>query len=801
MVKSLIINPMNPSLKKVLRDLLNNKSRSLIVLLAIVLGAFGVSMLSVAYNMLGKNLSSNYLKTNPASFTIVADSISGEVLQKLRLLPGIENVETRNKITARLKTGMNEYVPIWLFVVDDFRNIKINTFRLIRGSIPQSGSEILIERTGNRVIDISVNKMYSITVPSFGSTDLRISGITHDPGMAPSWMEGVLYGYIRTDVVKKMNITGIHPEIKFTIRNNKYSMPAIESQLTKTLVFLKKNGIKVNRTEILKPGQHVHQSQMDSLMFLLQMFGVLALVLSCFLIINMIMAIMAKETRQIGVMKALGAGTGKITAIYLAIVLVFGIAATLIALPAGYFTGKAYANFVAAMLNFELFDLSIPHGAWFFMAAIGTLLPVIVAFYPVYRAGRISVREALNDYGVKDNVSLSSAHSNRLTEMLRLSNSTLFAIRNTFRRKGRLVLTLITLVMGGAVFISAFNIRTSLTNTVNSKYTNQHYDIQSIFAKGVNEDSFRAAIDSLPFVSAYETWGAGQATQLITGKPESELMNVRLAPLQTRLFVPEMMTGRWLSGSAGEVVVNHMFLSKYPMVKVGDSIRLKMNGRIKTFKLVGSIRELFAPVTVYLSKSLLTQVPGMAGKTNSALIAFDLKNYPDMIKNTSMLEQWFHSKKYPVSLVFRKDLYKERVVDHLVIITTMLIMVTILLIIVGGLGLVTTMGINIVERLRELAILRAIGVTDSKLYSLTITEGFIIGLMSWVLAVIVSLPLSWYLGNKFFMIFFETTLNFNISHTGIILWLAIIAVFSAVAVMVPARNASKQSVAEGLSYE
>jgi len=172
-----------------------------------------------------------------------------------------------------------------------------------------------------------------------------------------------------------------------------------------------------------------------------------------------------------------------------------------------------------------------------------------------------------------------------------------------------------------------------------------------------------------------------------------------------------------------------------------------------------------------------------------------------MASNSYQLEQWFQSKNYPVSLVLRKDQYKDRVVDHLVVITTMLIMVTLLLIVVGGLGLITSMGINIVERSREMAIIRAIGITNRKLYVLTMTEGFITGLLSWMMALILSVPVSYYLGNKFFNIFFETTLNFSVSYKGIVLWLGIIVVFSAVAVLIPLRNAGKQSVAEGLSYE
>jgi putative ABC transport system permease protein len=780
--------------------MLSNRSRSLIVLLAIILGAFGVSMMSTAYNLLGKNLNQNYLKTNPASFTIVVDSVSEEVLQQVRQLPNIEDIETRNKIIGRVEIAKDEFVPIWLYPVDDFEKVKINTFRVIEGEKPVSVNEILIERTGKRLVDFLLNQEFSVTIPGLGTSNLTVSGIAYDPGQAPSWMEGLIYGYVSRDFVKSRNITGLQPEMKFTIRNNKYDLPTIEKQLKETVSLFEKNQIKVKRTEILTPGKHIHQSQMDSLMFLLQMFGVLALLLSCFLIINMIMAIMAKETRQIGVMKAIGAGTGKITSIYLTIVLLFGFVATLIALPIGILAGKGYATFVASMLNFELFDQKISHPVLLYQIAIGTLLPALVSFFPVYRTSKISVREALNDYGVQDNVSLSSDHSSRFINYLKLSNSTLFAIRNIFRRKGRLILTLITLVLGGAVFISAFNIRTSLKETVKSRFTNQRYDIQAIFAKGVRESDFKASIDSLPFVSSFESWGFVKATRIVAGHSESEQIDFKLAPLETKLFVPEIMKGQWLTSNADEVVINHTFLSKFPDVKIGSEIVLKANGKTKSFKVVGCVRELFSPPTVYVSRSILKEWPEMLGKMNSILIAFN-PHFADTDINSKKLEQWFKSKNYPVSLVFRKDHYMDRVIDHLVVITTMLIMVTFLLIIVGGLGLITTMGINIVERLRELSILRAIGVTTRKLYRITVTEGFVIGLMSWVLSVVLSVPVSYYLGNKFFNIFFETTLNFNMSANGIVLWLAIILGFSTVAVLVPARNAAKQSVAEGLSYE
>ena len=130
-------------------------------------------------------------------------------------------------------------------------------------------------------------------------------------------------------------------------------------------------------------------------------------------------------------------------------------------------------------------------------------------------------------------------------------------------------------------------------------------------------------------------------------------------------------------------------------------------------------------------------------------------------------------------------------VDHLVVITSMLIMMTLLIILVGGLGIVTTMGINIIERKREIGILRATGTTNPLLYRILMYEGLVTGIISWVCSVILALPLSYYLGNFFFAVFFETTINFSVSPVGIVAWFFINLVFTSAAVLIPARNAAR----------
>ena len=54
-----------------------------------------------------------------------------------------------------------------------------------------------------------------------------------------------------------------------------------------------------------------------------------------------------------------------------------------------------------------------------------------------------------------------------------------------------------------------------------------------------------------------------------------------------------------------------------------------------------------------------------------------------------------------------------------------------MILIVGGLGIISTMNMNIIERKREIGILRAIGVTSKSLFKSLTYEGFVIGVISW----------------------------------------------------------------------
>jgi putative ABC transport system permease protein len=115
--------------------------------------------------------------------------------------------------------------------------------------------------------------------------------------------------------------------------------------------------------------------------------------------------------------------------------------------------------------------------------------------------------------------------------------------------------------------------------------------------------------------------------------------------------------------------------------------------------------------------------------------------------------------------------------------------------------LATTININVLERTREIGIMRAVGASTYSLTSIIVIEGMIIGVLSWLISMILAWPLSKFVCYYFGMIFFKSPLEFAVSTFGFVLWLVIVLIFAALASLYPSSKASKMSVIDALSYE
>ena len=624
-------------------------------------------------------------------------------------------------------------------------------------------------------------------------------------------MDGVGYGYINAATLPALGLDTSLNEIKLVVAEQTSDAAHIEMIAQATAVWLAAQGHPVTQIEIPPPEQHPHQAQMTALLVLLGVFSLLALVLSAILVASIISALLAQQVRQIGVMKAVGAQTQQVLGMYLSIVFLLSVIALLIGTIGGIFAGRVGAVVAADMLNFTITSFRLP--AWVFLVQIGVglLVPLLVAALPIGRSSRVTVRQAMSDYGVGERAAGISTIPTLFQRFRGINRPLRLSLRNTFRRRGRLALTLATLAVGGGVFMAALNVAASWNTTLDAAFARQRYDIDVRLDQSQPIDQLTALARTIPQVAAVEFWGYAPTSRAHPG--EIDVVHaypggihggfVMLAPpTTTQLIDLPLVAGRWLeAGDANGIVINQALTQNERDLVVGSTVALTLNGRETTWRVVGIVQELGAPPTAYANDTAFATATNQAGRAQVVRVVTNDRTPSGQRQVAQALERAFASAAMPIAATQQIADLRTSFDKHIIILVSALLTMAAVVALVGGLGLLSTMSITVLERTREFGVMRAIGATRRAILSIVVTEGCIIGLLSWLLAIIVSLPLSSAIGIIAGQIGLRAALAFAIAPWGIGLWLGISVLVAALASAIPAWSAARLTVRQVLVYE
>jgi putative ABC transport system permease protein len=120
---------------------------------------------------------------------------------------------------------------------------------------------------------------------------------------------------------------------------------------------------------------------------------------------------------------------------------------------------------------------------------------------------------------------------------------------------------------------------------------------------------------------------------------------------------------------------------------------------------------------------------------------------------------------------------------------------------IGALSLVGAMSLNVLERTKEIGVLRAIGSSHKHVASIVVIEGTCIGLLSWVPATLLALPLSKILSDVLGWSIVSWPLVYIFPLFAPLLWIGIVVLLSASASYLPARHAARINVRNALEHE
>jgi putative ABC transport system permease protein len=781
---------------KAVRDFWHERARTVLVVLAIALGISAFAAVLSSYAILTRELDQGYLATNPASAVLRVDSVDDDLVRAILQNPEVSDAEPRRTIAGQIKAGPVQWRNLVLFVVHDYGHIRVSKLVPEEGAWPPADGEILIERDAFQVAKANIGDAVTVKTANGVEQPLVISGSVHDVGQAQARMENIVYGYINLATLVQLGEEPRLDQLNILVARNQLDEDHIRRVVADVESVIKGRGHQVRRVDIPQPGKHPHSDLTGILLLAMSSFGLFVLVLSGILVINLLTAMMASQVRQIGVMKAIGGTRAQIASIYFTQALFLGIAAVIVSVPLGILGSRALCRYMAMFLNFDINSFAVALWVYLLVAVIGVAAPLIAAAYPVWRGTATPVRLALSDFGLSKTNFGANAFDRALARLGGTFRLIAFAIRNSFRRRARLVLTLLTLAAGGLFFLSALNIRASMVNTLDHMFAARKFDLSVGFANPYESEKIQKAVSNTPGVVHAEGWFQNEATL-----PSGGRFTVMALPADTQLMDFEIIEGRKLTPQdTNAIVINNALAGKEPTLHVGETFVLRIGPAETEWRVVGVAREAFSPGAVgYVPLSVMQQrQPGMVNNLRLALEKTDADSISALKSELDRnLEQQGVRARASVTKAESRFAFDE----HMLMIYVFLLVMSGIVGGVGGLGLMTTMSLNVLERRREMAVMRALGATPRTVWLMIVAEGVVIGLLGWVIAAVLAWPISKAVGNSFVRVLFRSGLDFTFEPMGLLIWMVVSIGLSAAASFLPAWRASRITVRESLAYE
>jgi putative ABC transport system permease protein len=786
------------------------RSRTILIILSSAIGIFAFGLIIGAAITLHIQLHDRYQEVNPASATLHVNGFDLPTVEAVRRMPEVAVAEGRTSVVVQYRNPNDgQWHDLQLFALEDYTDNHVNMVHPWQGAWPPPDRQTLLERNSLALTGAQVGGSLLVKNSAGDQRILPIAGLIHDMNQAPAQITGIPDAYVTRDTLEWLGLSRNFNQLQILVADGRYDKAHIEQVAQAAADKLKRDGLSVAWTEVPEPGKHFVEDFLPTILLILTTLGVLALILSGFLVINVITALLTQQTRQIGVMKAIGARPIQIAELYLFMVVCFGLGALLLAIPMGALGSRTFSGFVASQLNFDLSGTAIQPLAITLQMAVGILTPLAAAFFPVVATVQRTVREALADAGTESPAPPAETPLSQkllaLQQHLPLSRPARLALRNTFRRRGRLIRTLIPLTLGGALFMSVLSVRASLFRTLEQTLIERGFDVQIQFNQPYSLHRIQSIVDQVEGVAVQEGWTVRQGAPVRGDDSQGDQLFVYGLPAKTAVFQPNIIAGRWLTpADTNAIVVPRALLQWEPELALGKPITIRIGSEEYSFEIVGVIQVFqppIAPAILYANQPYLWRKVGSTNRADMVRILTHL--HDDATQRAVAQTATDRLQAAGLQIKSIRNASEDRVIfaERFNIVTVVLMVMAFLLATVGSLGLMGTMSINVLERRREIGVLRAIGASDGAVIRLFVLEGVVISVMAWAGSIVLSQPMSRIMSYVVGMNFAKLPLTYVFDLRALPLWLLIAIIVSALSSLIPARAAARLSVRETLAYE
>ncbi|MBN1812469.1 MAG: ABC transporter permease [Anaerolineae bacterium] len=779
--------------RKIWRDLMCSKARTTLVVLSIAVGVFVLGVLLGAYGMMVDGLEREWQASIPVHVTLWGQF--GEEAEHAVLRDGAV-VDVERLVDTTLLWRL-EFEADWhetrVTARQDYAAQRMGLISLADGRWPE-GRTLVVESTTAQDYGVAPG---SVVIVQSGRHERRLEvvGVVHDPdaGLPPSfggrpdfyatpetitWLTGVDYNRLDVRIASPDVAQASEVADRLRGRLDDLGMPA--------------SGAWVRNTD-----EHWSKDPLNTLLLILVSSGALSLALSVFLIVNTMNAIVAQQVWQIGVMKVVGATDARAARVYLAAGLIYGELALMLSVPLGAVGAYRLAAWALGILSITIGPFHVVPQVILLQIGVGLAVPLLAALVPVVNGAQVTVHKAISTYGLGGGFGRGPL-DHLLGSIRRLPRPVAISLRNTFRHKARVTLTLAALALGGALFMAIVSVQASCSNTIEVIADDSGADATVHFARAYRVERLVAVTEQTPGVTEVEVWKRWSVRLKLADGGERSILIVGLPP-DSEILRPRVIDGRRLRpGDGNAILLNSKVAFEYG-IAVGDEVRFDLDDRETVWTVIGLV--LNAEERSFVPFEALSRETGSRNIGWEVTVVAQAHDPDAQRRLVDDLRSVYAMHRFEVDDFTSAFDNREKVQSRFGLILWVLLTIALLAAGVGGIGLMGTMSINVVERRREIGVMRATGATSAAVAAIFVAEGVVVGVLSWVLAVPLSYPGARLFSDTVGQALLRSPFEFVYSVEGMGLWLAVVIVISVLASLVPALRATRVSVREALAYE
>lgn len=754
--------------RKVLRDVWSRKVRTLLVSTSIFIGVLGVVTLFSTGELLVNQLEKDIQQERLAMVRITvalgkdAEADNEAALTTVRDLEGVTAVE-----------GRAIYPLFWRLPGDDaledativshteaLGESFLEPPRLVEGNWPEAATtanppfyEIGVERRMADKHDLQVGDMLEVRM-------LSAAGDNGEFVTAPAKIVGIIFqpyqynGLVSSDALvfaaysDAQQIAAFKGFNTIFVRFETYKQ-AQEQRVALQQAISQNTPYRVINTFDEDPAENSQIESTRSTNRILAILAVIALIVSGFLVFNVVGAIVGEQRRQIGTMKSLGATRADNFFIYSGMALLYGIIGVipgvLLGIPAGYFAAQGLA--VTSNTVLEEFGVSI--SAIVIGVVMGLGIPLLSSFIPVFNGTRVTILEAMTDFGI--DAKYGRSRLDRLVGQLPIPLGLRAGINDAFQKKWRLAMTGMVLLIANASFMGIFGVFSGLNALVDKNF--ETFGSQIVIQPNEGQDAAQVVdllqnnIEGLKTIEPSVTLAIdieGYTPPTVTAGPPG-ITGTGFNTANPDLFKFDYAEGNgWNDDPNREGVVITTNLQKGVNLGEGDTITVIVGGVSQAFEIIGVANWPFDAVWFRWEDLArfggLTTGPEQTPYPNS----FDVILEKDELSADEVDDKIDEMRelllKNGITGNYQNNVALAELISQIVtIFGVILSLAAFLIAAVGAVGLLTTLSISVFERQKEIGVMRSVGATSRNIVTQFLIEGLIVGVVSWILAV----PLSY----------------------------------------------------------